>query len=882
MFFWRGLTRAVRALIYRRVADREIRDEVEHFFEEAVAERMADGTSTEEARRSVRLEYGSALATAEEVRQSGWESGVLSVLSDARHAIRLLIHHPGFAIVTVATLGLGVGAATAIFSAVRPVLFEPLGYPNAERLVSITDRSPEGSPAPVTFGTYRELAERSHSFDAFAVFRPWHPTVTGDGEPERLEGQRVSADYFRVLGVPPALGRDFDAADDRRGGADVVILSHGLWQRRFGGDSTLPGRYLRLDGGLYRVLGVMPRTFEALPTHSADAWALLQYDISLPTFEGREWGHHLNLMARLAPGVSLDAAQDELDHIARDPVPERARPPWALMRQGLSLVSLQESEMGDAKPISTLLAGAVVLLLIVTSVNVTNLLLARGVRRRGEMAMRAALGATKGRIVRQLLTEGLLLAAVGGAVGMALAFLGVGVLRALGPEGLARAEQITFEGPVFAFAFVVTGLIGVVAALVPVVPLWRHNNMYRGIQASSRWIAAGHRTTRSVLVIAEVALAVILLSGAGLLLRSMLRLSEVHTGFDAAGVLVMQVQTAGPRFGTGEGVNVFFEEALTSIRGIPGVHSVAVTTQLPLSGDQDVYGMRTESDPRPDAVWPAFRYAVSPGYFAVMGIPLVRGRELPDPIAGGVPSVVLSASLARAAFQDRDPIGQQIHLGRTDVPWSVVVGVVGDVTQVSLESGSAEAVYVSPREWYGDDSAFWIVVRAERDPEALLPLIKQAVWSVDPDQAILRIATMESVVARSEARRRFALIVLETFAVLALGLAVIGLYGVVSGSVTERWHELGVRTALGASGWNIRGVVLRQGMVLTGTGILIGLAGAIVASDAVATLLFGTSHLDPITYLVVVLVLGAASLLASWIPASRAAAIDPAKTLRTD
>ena len=878
MSLWRHILGGLRSLVRRQSTEADLGEEVQQFLDAAQAELVAEGLSPDEARRAARRRYGTAQAAREEVRRHGWENRLMGVLGDLRYGARLLGREPGFSVVAVLTLALGTGAATAIFSAVHPVLFQPLPYPDAARVLTISDRSPDDGAVPVTFGTFLELAERNRTFAAMAAYKPWQPTVTG-GEPERLEGQRVSAAYFRVLGVGPGLGTGFAAADDVPGGENVVILAHGFWRRRFGADSTIVGRPVELDGAAFRVVGVMPEDFENIPPHPAQVWALLQYDASLPSWEGREWGHHLRMVGRTMPGVPLSQARDDLERVAASPTPERVRPRWASMEDGVLVASLRDTVTEGSRPTLLVMAGAVVLLLMLAGVNLANLQLARGARRRGEMAMRAALGAGKGRLVRQLLTEGALLATLGGGLGLLFAWYGVGALAALSPPGLPRADRIGLDGYAFGFAALVTACIGVVIGLLPVVAASRRN-LASGLQEASRRTSGSHLTTRRVLVMTEVGLAAVLLVGAGLLVRTMHRLSLLPAGFDAMDVVVMQVQTAGPRYRDDDAAHRFFELALDAVRAVPGVRAASVTSQLPLSGDLDIYGVRPEHDTRNEEGRAALRYSVTADYFSTMGIPLVRGRALPDVPVGAAPSVVLSESLARALFPGRDPLGERVHVGRTDLPAHTVVGIVGDVAHVSLDADATEAAYVTPREWYVADQARWIVVRAGAATSALIPSLRQAIWSVDGDQPIVRVATMESVVARSEAQRRFGLVTLEVFAALALVLAAIGLYGVVSGSVTERWHEIGVRSALGASRRRIRGLVLGQGMWLTGLGLTAGLVGAALASEAIVTLLFGVSRLDPWTYLGVIALLALVSALACWIPAARAAGIDPARTLR--
>ncbi|HET9983747.1 MAG TPA: ABC transporter permease [Longimicrobiales bacterium] len=883
MSLWRQLTRGLRVLVRRDAADRDLADEVQHYFEEATAALVASGLAPDEARRAARLELGDMLSVREEVRRSGWEDEVATLLADLRYGARRLRSSPGFAAVAVLTLALGIGASTAIFSAVNPILFEPLPYADAERIVMVWDHGPDGSRLPVTFGTYREVAERSRSFEALAAMKQWQPALTGPAEPERLEGQRVSAGYFRALGVRPALGREFQASDDRVNGPNVVILSDALWRRRFGGDRAIVGRQVRLDDESFTVVGVMPRAFENVPSAEAQLWAPLQYDASLP-FDGREWGHHLRMVGRLRPGVGRDEARRELDRIARFPVPERPRPTWASLQQGLVVNALQDDVTESVRPALLAVLGAVLLVLLIACVNVTNLLLARGAQRRGEFAVRVALGAGRRRMMRQLLTESLLLAALGGAVGMAVAQLGVRALVALSPPELPRVEAIRLDGAVFAFAVGVTTLIGLLVGLIPAIHASR-SDPHAGMQRSSRRTVGGHQLTRRTLVVAEVALALVLLVSAGLLLRSLERLFSIDPGFEPSRLLTMQVQTSGHRFDR-DATHRFFADALDAVRRVPGVAGASFTSQLPLSGNDDVYGVHFESSPTvsPEADNGAFRYAVLPGYFETMAIPLRRGRLLDaHDVAGSPPVVLVSESLAKSKLPGVDPVGQRLRIGPSDGPWATIVGVVGDVRQTSLAVGQTDAVYIPTVQWpVFVDNALWLVVRARGDAAALAPAVKQAIWSVDKDQPIVRVATMDDRLAGTAADRRFALIVFEAFGLVALLLAATGIYGVLSGSVAERMREIGVRSALGASRRDILALVLGQGMALSVVGVLIGVSGAAAASRALVTLLFGVSRLDPVTYLGVVALLLGVSALACALPAWRAARVDPSMTLRAE
>jgi len=880
MSLWRQLTRGLRALTNGTAADQDIADEVRDYLEQSTAEMVAKGLSPEQARRAAQLEIGNTTIMREQVRSYGWENLVRTTLTDLAYAGRRLRSSPGFTAASALTLAVGIGATVAIFSAVNPILFEPLPYPHPEGIVTISDVGPGDSSLDVTFGTFLEVTARSRSFDALAVMKPWQPTLTGSAEPERLEGQRVSAQYFRALGVAQAPGRDFEPFEDRTGGPNVVILSERLLRRRFGGDPTIVGRQIKLDDHSFTVVGVMPATFENVLSPSTELWAPLQYSTSF-TPDSREWGHHLRMVGRLRPGVAQAAAARELDEIARTTLAEFPRVPWASLEAGLGVRSLQDEITYAVKPALLAVLGAVVLLLAIACVNVTNLLLARGARRRGEFAMRAALGAGRGRLIRQLLTESLLLAVVGGVLGMILANAGIRGLVSLSPPDLPRLGAIRLDGAVFVFAVAVTTVIGVLVGMIPALHASR-GDLRVGLQQSSHRASSDHRRTRGALVVAEVALALVLLVSAGLLLRSLQRVFAVDVGFDATNLLTMEVQESGRQFDVNAARYRFFDEALEAVRRVPGVTAAAFTALLPLSGDLDVYGVhfQKDSDRRNDGA--ALRYAVTPDYFAAMRIPLRRGRLLNRNDDAGAPHVaVISESFANRTFPGDDPIGQRLQFGPAD-NWFTIVGVVGDVKHASIALTPQDALYVTPQQWQWADKVMSLVVRSPRDPTTLAREVRQAIWSVDKDQPIVRVATVAELVEKSAVERRFALTLFEAFALAALSLAAIGIYGVLSGSVAERTREIGVRSALGASRGDILALVLHQGLALTAVGVAIGVSGAVVASRMLVTLLFGISHLDPITYVgVVALLLGVATV-ACWIPASRAAGVDPSITLRAE
>ena len=717
-----------------------------------------------------------------------------------------------------------------------------------------------------------------------AVIRVWQPALTGALTAERLDGQRVSADYFRVLGVQPALGRDFHSTEDVVRGDNVVILSHGLWQRRFTGDRAIIGRSITLNDSPFTVIGIMPAGFENVLAASADVWAPLQYDAALPSPESREWGHHLRLAGRLRAGVAHGEAADELNRIAAAPLPQFVRMPWASLERGLIVSSLRDDLTRGVRSALFAVMGAVVLVLAIACVNVTNLLLARGAQREGELALRAALGAGRNRLVMQLVVETMLLAWIGAAVGLVVAGLGMRALIALSPPELPRVSAIRIDTGVFAFAFVVASSIGLLTGLFVAV---RASLRRAGavVHCRSSRVAGGDQRTRQALVVAQVALAVVLLVSGGLLLRSLERLFSVDPGFEPANVLTMQVQTSGRRFDDDRTTRQFFSQALAAVHAVSGVNSAAFTSQLPLSGDFQSYGIYLESGPTlgREEDGSGYRYAVTSDYFETMGIPLRRGRLLDARDDAGAPPVaVINESFARWRFRGVDPIGQRLRVGGTEQPMATIVGIVGNVKQISLAVPQENAVYLPTEQGVWADRTLTLVVRVRGTPDDLALAVRDAIWSVDKDQPVWRVATMDNLVMRSAAERRFTLVILDAFALAALLLAAIGLYGVLAGGVNARLREIGVRSALGASRSNIIGMIAGQGLSLTGVGLAIGLTGAVAAGAALRSMLFQLSPYDPVTFGAVLLLMLLVGAGATWLPALRAVRVQPSITLRSE
>lgn len=883
------LKNTLRNLTKSRKVSAELDEEVRGYVEMLADEKIRGGVDARRAQREAKMETGGVEQVKEQTREVRAGHFLETLWQDIRYGARMLRKSPGFTAVAVLTLALGIGANTAIFSAVNPILFEPLPYPHPERIMMIWGIF-QGARSQVTFFNYRELLKRNHSFDSLAIFEPWQPTMIGGAEPDRLDGQDVSYGYFRALGVEPAVGRDFQPADDTYQGAPVAILSYGLWQRRFGADRSIVGRQITLDGSAYTVIGIMPHGFESVLDPTAEIWSSeQQYNpATIKDTNTGEWGNHLSIVARLRPNVTFAQARTDIETIARTPVPDFPRPRWASLRLGFIVDSLQADITRGVKPALIAVLGAVMLVLLIACVNVTNLLLARGAQRRGEFAMRAALGAGRSRLIQQLLTESLLLALIGGALGLLFAQMFVRGVIALSPANLPRINAIGLDRNAFFFALGITTVIGLLVGLVPALHA-SHNDLQAGLKEGSRQTAGTHQFTRRALVVAEVALALVLLVSAGLLLRSLTQLFSVNPGFDASNVLTMQVQTSAQMNSSPTGNREqFFKQALENVQRVPGVESAALTSFLPLADDplMDLYGGFFEKDNGAPigGGYGVFRCLVTPDYFKAMRIPLRRGRFLQATDVATAPHVVLiNESLAKREFGNQNPLGQRIKIGgHPNWPWYTIVGVVGDVRQDSLAGTHLDTAYMTPEQSWFVDQAMSLVVRARGNSSTLTPEIKDATWSADKNQAIVRTATMDSLLAATVAQRRFTLILFEAFGIVALALAAIGIYGVLSGSVVERTREIGIRLALGAPRGNILSLIVRQGMLLTGVGAIIGISGSFAAGRAIASQLFGITPLDAATYAGVIVLLAIVSIGACWLPAWRASRVDPCVTLRAE
>jgi putative ABC transport system permease protein len=803
---------------------------------------------------------------------------VTSFFADIRHGVRLLRRAPGFTALALLTVGLGVGVTAAIFSIVNPVLLEPLPYPDPDRVVIVWERGSDGSRSNTGFATYADLSRDARTLERSAALSYWTPTLTpNDGEAEKLNGQSVSSTYFGVLAVRPALGRDFLPSDDKQGADPVTILSYGLWMRRFAGDSSIVGRPIFLNGSPVTVIGVMPRTFDNVLSSQAQLWRPLRYDATL-RYACRTC-RHLRMVARMRAGTSLETVSAELDRLSARLMQTY---PKEYAASGVHVVRVKDEVTRAARPVLFAILGATALVLLLTMANVTYLQLARAMRREEEFAVRVALGAGRGRLGQQLLAEGLLLALLGGAVGVLVAKLALPVLVLRLPDALPRLSAIRLDPTVLGVA---GGLTLLFAVAIGLTPAWTMGlRSFDVLRHGSRLTGTGRRATRSGLVVAEVALALVLLVGAGLLGRSLVRLLSVDMGFDPSHLLTLDVQSIGQRYRTDADVRAYHARLREAIRAIPGVEGVGITTQLPLGGNMDMYGVRAQDKPlpNPELAPNGDRYIVSPDYMQTMRIPLLKGRAFTEADdRDSVPAVVIvSAALAAKLWPGENALGKRVQMGGFDSPWREVVGIAGNVKHHGLDESVTQQFYVPDHQWPWSDNEMLLVARTRGDPAAIAPAVRRAIAALDPQVPISQVATMEQVVSDSTAQRRLALLLFMSFAGVALVIAAAGIYGVLSGSVAERTREIGVRAALGASPSDVLWMVLSQGGRLAFAGLLVGTGASIALSKFLEGLLFGVRRFDPLTLGGVVVLLAAIALLACIVPARHALKVEPVEALR--
>ena len=813
---------------------------------------------------------------AEPIEPAG-DSPMLMFLSDLRLGVRLLRRSPAFTILAVLTIALGVGATTAIFSVADPILFRPLPFPRAERLVLIGERDADGSLSNVGYPTYVDFARDATTLERAAAAGSWQVTLDGGGAPERVNGQRVSPTFFSMLGVRLALGRDFNAAEDTPGTNQVVIISHGLWARRYGSDSSIVGKPISINGNAYLLVGVLPASFESVIAPGAEIWRVLGYDTSLP-YACRTC-RHLRMFARLRTGVTRERASAELNGISARLVREY---PKEYPAAGTIVEPLGDATMGSSRPVLWAVLGASILVLLIAGANVANLQLARALRREEEFAIRSALGAGRGRLTAQLVAEGIVLALIGGVVGMLVARATLGALVSRLPATMPRLGAIGLDTTALAVGAMITLLLGVVSGLVPAL----RGGGTAALRAGGRRLVGGRHVARAGLVVTEMALALMLLVGAGLLARSLLRLLSVDPGFDATRLLTLQTQASGPKYPDSSSVYANHDRIREAVAALPGVESVGIASQLPLGGNVDSYGVDAQDKPlaNPELAPYADRYTVSPDFMETMGIGIRRGRGFTTADNSDVAPLVaiVSGALASRIWPGEDPVGKRIRMGGPNGPWRTVIGVAANIHHRGLDASEATQVYVPERQWIFADNSVALVVRTRGDPESLAHPVRAAVQAVDLTQPITAIESMEQVIAASTAQRRLALLLFVSFAGVALVLAVAGIYGVLAGAVAERTREIGVRTALGAPPRTILVMVLLQGARLAAAGLFLGLIGALSLGRFLHSLLYGVGATDPATLGGVALLLAVVALAACLLPALRALGVDPNTALRAE
>jgi putative ABC transport system permease protein len=803
------------------------------------------------------------------------------LISDIRYAFRILLKNRGFTVVAVLALALGIGANTAIFSVVNSVLLRQLPYPQPDRLVMVWETEKSGAPTLVSPGNFVAWSEQNETCEQIAALRGWYANLSGVDEPERLRGAMGTARLFEALGVAPMLGRTFSPDEDQPGSNRVVVLGYGLWKRRFGSDPSVVGRTVTINGIDRTVIGVMPTQFK-LPiitigksAEQTEIWTTWVMD---PSYRKRRDIGQLLVIARLKQGATAEQAQAELSAISY-----RSNPtPATDQRLDSQVVPLHRSLVGNVRPALLVLLGAVGFVLLIACANVANLLLARAATRQKEMAIRAALGAGRRRIIRQLLTESIVLALIAAVIGLVFALWSTDALVALSPADLPRLEEISIDLRVLGFTLVVSLLTGVIFGLAPA---WQASttDLNESLKEGGRTSTAGfgRRRTRNVLVISELALAVVLLVGAGLMIKSFVRLNGVDAGFDAQNVLTLAVSLPGAKYPESEQQTAFFQQVISRIESLAGVQSAGAVSAVPLTGWQNKTSFAI--DGRQEMSQTEELHAASPGYFQAMGIPLLRGRAFTEQDRSNAERVVIvSEGLAHRYWPGEDPIGKRIQLGGDPhEPWRTIVGIVGDIKQSGLDSESTREYYISYlQDTWGITSDMTLTVRTISDPLSLVAAARSQVQVVDKDLPAYNIRTMAQLRALSAAPRRFQMVLLGCFAGLALLLSAVGLYGVMSYAVTQRTHEIGVRMALGAQSRDVLKLVVSQGLVLTAIGVMLGLVAAFGLSRLIASLLYGVSATDPATFLLVSLLLVAVALLACYLPARRASKTDPMVALR--
>jgi len=864
----------LRSLFQSRQVDQELDDELRYHLDRLIDENLADGMPPEEARYAAMRAMGGLEQRKEECRDArGWR-WLDDLVSDLRFAPRAFLKSPSFTTVAVASLALGIGVNTAIFSAVNALLLKPLPYPHPDRLVWIDEVGRNDGVSSVRGVTFVDWSQHSRTLDAIAAYNTEDLTLTGVGEPERLAGFQVSAGFFPTLGTSMLLGRNFLSTEARAGGEHVAVLSRSLWQRRFGSEPGVIGRSIRLNDRGYRVVGVLPPEFHFFGRR--ELWVPLALD------DQELRGEHqalLETFARLKPGVTREQAVAELETIRS--AYEKETPSFVEGR--VRLRPLHDYLVGGRYQLLLILLGSVALILVIACANVANLMLARAVVRQKQLAIRAALGAGRSRLVRQMLAESGLLALGGAGCGLVLAWSLTKVLGAISPPDtfgeIARVATISIDARVLGFTLLASLLSGVLFGLPPALQFSRPN-LTSSLKEGGRGVLSPRQRTRQVLLVTQVALSVVLLIGAGLLLRSFVNVLNVEPGFRSENLLTLRISLPDTRYPDHARRVQFQQQLLESVAAVPGVEDAGAITNLPLTGDDIIATFTADGTPNGRLIGPVVLGMASPDYFRALGVRLRTGRffEAGDS-ADTSPVIILSQSLAEILFPGQDPVGRLVPLPFLKGP-PTVVGVVDDVTRQGRDEAIRPELYVPYQQM--SIGLMTLAVRSTLAPQSLATAVRKRVLAIDPDQPVHDVMTMHERLDGSVAPRRFTLLLVGGLALLALLLAAGGVYGVITYLVTQRAHEVGIRMALGARGWDVLRLFVTQGMALAACGVAIGVLAALGLTRVMASLLFGITATDPLTFVMVAIVLISVTLAACWLPARRATAVDPLVAVRSE
>jgi putative ABC transport system permease protein len=808
-----------------------------------------------------------------------------TLLKDLRYGIRSLLKHPGFTAIAVITLALGIGANTAMFSVINGVLLRSLPYHDPDRLVTIWEESPQRGmfQLPVSYANFRDWQDQNHVFEQISAYTFTNLNLTGAGEPARLLTVRSSANLFSLIGAVPLLGRAFLTEEDKQGADRVVILGHALWQSRFGSDPGIVGKSLTLNNQSYTVVGVMSPNFQ-FPVGFGYLGKVLNdpVDLYVPlaatSAETGRGNYSFFAIGRLKPGVTINQAQAEMSTIEGR---LEQQYPEGNTGIGISLIATPEQTVKEIRPALLVLLGAVGFMLLIACANIANLLLVRAASRQKEIAIRTALGASRLRVLRLLLTESLMLSLAGGCLGLLLAFWGTEALIALAPDNIPRLNEVGVDASVFGFTLAVSLVTGVFFGLIPAVHASKPdlNEALKEGSRGSMGSTAGKRT-RSVLVAVEVALSLVLLIGAGLMIKSFVRLQQMNLGFDPDNVLAVDLSLSSSRYPEDRQQIAFFQEALERLQSLPGVKSAGATTGLPLTLSLSGSDFRIEGRPDPEAGKEMIinTRSVSPDYFGTLRVSLIKGRDFSDRDKSDAPkAAIINNDLARIYFPNEDPIGKRITFDDGE-SWISIVGVIGDVKQLGLDSSAKPEVYFPYLQVAA--SSMSLVVRTTSDPLSLAGAVKSQIQTIDKDLPIDDAKTMQQLLAESLSGRRFNMLLLTVFAMVALVLAIVGIYGVMSYTVTQRTHEIGIRVAIGAQSRDVFRMVIGQGMMLAMIGVAFGLVGAFALTRLMTTMLFGVEPSDPATFISIAVLLTIVALAACYIPARRATKVNPLLALR--